>query len=167
MRVPSTTAFVATILLEVMAASGHEYQQTVSAEVAPQLAAILNPARPVAAERSIVVAVQKRTQRQQQNLALNYVNQRRASLGLSPYRFDPVLTRMARKEAANMARRGRMGHVDGVYGQARGAGVGMNSNDRTGQKFNACYVASPRHSVAGAAMVIQPNGRAYYAIYVR
>jgi len=88
-------------------------------------------------------------------------------MGLRPYRFDPVLTRMAEREANNMLRQGRMAHIAGIYGPARGAGVGMSSHDRTGQRFNACYVASPRHTIAGAAMRFTQSGKAYYAIYVR
>jgi uncharacterized protein YkwD len=109
--------------------------------------------------------------------ALAYVNTLRANTGLVPLESDARASAAARRQAENMARRGRMTH-SGFRGRMRGAGVSFPAaeNIAMGQPDTASAVESWASSSGhrrnmlgdygrvGVAYARRDGGRPYWAM---
>jgi len=105
-------------------------------------------------------------QRQTGNNDLNILNSARNRRGLSSYRYDEELTKVAAERANRMARQGRMRHLSGSFSPGRAEGISMTNSSRN-PIANACYAMSNRFRTAGAKCVTGSNGRKYCSLILR
>lgn len=108
--------------------------------------------------------VPQQTQQQTYDVGFAQANRQRASRGLGPLTYDPVLQRIARQRVNRAVALGRWGHQGGNFSPANKEGVGMASN----MQASACYLyTSPAGTPAGVAMAQARNGSWYTVLLIR